>query len=291
MNIRAKDFGNGRPLLRQKRPRRPRGEGLDNFEIPRDESRRSDMRDEDRHRLSGATFPVTYRGGRHDVEVVNLSGGGAMIACSLKPNLAEHLDLHLGQGESMECVVRWVKDGRVGLEFAHETQLRCPEALQAEVLAQVIEQSFADEVAAQPQTYRGRPENRAVARHPLIWGGELLYGPSRWKVRLRNVSESGALLECDRGPRVGAEVLLDLDRAGSVSATVTWLCGDHLGLKFDEPFDMKRLAKSKPRVAPPTWLRPAYLEDAVSERSAWDDAWSRMSIQELQEELEGFLRR
>jgi len=291
VNIRAKDFGNGRPLLRQKRPRRPRGEGLDNFEIHRDESRRSNMREGDRHRLIGASFPITYRGGKDRVDLINLSGGGAMIASRLKPNLAEHLELHLGEGEPIECVVRWVKDGRVGLEFAHETQLRCPEEIQAAVLKEVITASFPEEIYETAPSRARKSDDRKMARHPLIWGGKLLYGPSSWKVRLRNISPNGALIECDGGPRAGSDVLLDLDNAGSVGAKVSWAVGDHLGLQFDEPFDMKRLAGVKPRVAPPTWLRPAYLENDVSAQSAWDDAWGRMSIQELQEELEGFLRR
>jgi hypothetical protein len=135
------------------------------------------------------------------------------------------------------------------------------------------------------------PDARSAPRHPLIWSGELIYGPSSWKVRLRNVSERGALVECPDPPREGCDIVLDLGSAGSVTATISWAVGDHVGVRFDEPFDMLRLAKSKPRIVPRTWLRPGYLENEVRADSAWDEAWSRMSADELRQELEGFLKR
>ncbi len=79
--------------------------------------------------------------------------------------------------------------------------------------------------------------------------------------------------------------------AGTNRATsVTWGVGDEVGLKFHEPFDLNQLAKSKPEVITSNWQRPEF----VKEPSAWDspqpEDWDRMSLEELQESLEGFLK-
>jgi hypothetical protein len=118
----------------------------------------------------------------------------------------------------------------------------------------------------------------------------LAYGPNTWPMRVRNISDSGALVMCAGGPAAGCEILVDLADAGTFNATVSWAVGDHRGLQFDEPFDLRLLKKSKPTVAPPRWMRPAYLEDVPAE-SAWDDAWCRMSVDELREHLEGYMKR
>jgi hypothetical protein len=278
-------------LLKQKRRKETTGEGLSKLLIRREEARHADTRDQDRHRLRRATFPVTYRNRKHSVELVNLSGGGAMIDCRFKPDLCERIDLHLGDGGSVECLVRWVKDGRIGLEFAHETQLHCSGDEQAALLREVINRDFPDETFEAPTATRGMPEQRSNGRHPLIWSGALLCGPNSWKVRLRNVSPTGAMIECEKTMGEGTEVVLDLGEAGSVAATVSWALGDHLGLRFDEPFNMRGLARSKPHVAPATGLSPPYLNPEVTAELPHDDAWGRMSIDDLRSELEGFLKR
>src|SRR4030095_3163065 len=178
-----------------------------------------------------------FRGRNHDVRVVNLSGGGAMIASRLRPSLNEHLELHLGKGSSIECVVRWVKDGRIGLEFAHETQLGCSDDERRELRREVIREAFPDVAVGRTRPRAADSEQRSAARHPLIWAGKLAYGPRSWPLRVRNISETGALIECAEAPAEGCGILFDLAEAGTFNATVTWAVGDHRGLRFDEPFD------------------------------------------------------
>ncbi len=299
MNIRAEIFGGRteRRLLKEKRPKLADSKGLADIEIAREESRRANSREQDRFRLSAAMFSVTYAGAEHDAEVINLSGGGAMIAVDLAPNLGDRLCLHLGEGGSIECVVRWIKDGRLGLEFAHETQLQCPEDEVAAVLRNVIRRDFPDQKFAG----RGRPapppeepltsEQREAIRHPLIWWGDLHHGSHSWHVRLRNISATGVLVECPGQLRVDSEVLLELGKTVAVTASVSWSVGDHVGLKFDEPFDIRRLSEAKPKLMPASWTRPVYLEAQVESDSAWDRAWGRMSVDDLRSQLEGYLKR
>jgi PilZ domain len=283
--------GEDSPLLKRKRPKR-KAEGLDGVKIDREESRHADTRQRDRLPVHGQPCRITYRGGEHDAEIVNLSGGGAMIAAALKPNVAERVDLHLGEDGHVECIVRWAKPGRMGLEFAHETQLECSDEERAALLWDALDRAFPASKPLPASPSSEEPSDQRIAkRHPLIWSAELHARTGSWHVRLRNISATGALIQCSKPLPVGREVVLDLGKGGSVDATVSWAVGDHAGVKFDEPFDMQRLSHARPSVAPARWLRPAYLENEVPEDSTWDASWSRMSVEELKAELEGFLKR
>src|SRR4030095_8941011 len=96
-------------------------------------------------------------------------------------------------------------------------------------------------------------EHRGERRHPLIWSGTLHYDFASSPVRLRNISERGALIESERILPVGAEPLLDLGGPGSGFGTITGTVGDQAGLRFHTPFDMTMLAKGKPQLAPARW--------------------------------------
>lgn len=304
MNIRAEIFGgrSERKLLQEKRPKRSDTKGLVDVAIARTESRRSNNRDQDRFRLNEALFTVSYEGADYEARVVNLSGGGAMISSELHPKIGERLQLRLGGSVegSIECAVRWIKGDRLGLEFAHETQLHCAEDEKAALLRDVINRDFPDQKFAgkaqvpevpAPAVSAGGPEQRSAIRHPLIWSGELHYGTHSWRVRLRNISATGALVECPGSLRIDSEVLLDLAKAGAVTATVSWIVGDHVGLTFDHPFDLHQLSEAKPRLTPHNWKRPDYLKGDLEAGSAWDHDWERLSIDDLRNHLEGFLKR
>jgi PilZ domain len=294
-NIRAEILGGPEErkarVLRQKAPKQANGTALTGVVIPREETRRTDMRHEDRPAADGRVFNVNFRDRIHEVSVINLSGGGAMIAASLDANIGERMDLHVGKGDVVQCVVRWKKGDRLGLEFAHETQLECSEETRTKVLRGAVSKLACD---ADLETTRVEPvsdDNRNAARHPLIWSGELSYRSHKWAVRLRNISETGALVQCPGKLRVGSEVVLSLGEANDVAASVSWVVGDHAGLQFAEIFDVGELSNCKPQVTPPTWLRPTYLQAHVSPDSAWGQPWNRMSLDELRTELEGFLKR
>jgi hypothetical protein len=279
------------PLVATKRPRETKGEGLAAVRVPREEARRKDAREQDRLPGYGQSCRVRYREHDHEVEIVNLSGGGAMIACNLRPNIAERLDLNLGDGGTLECAVRWVKGDRIGLEFAHETRLDCSDDERAAVLLEVIERAFAKAKSAPSTDEDSSSEQRIAKRHPLIWSAELQSRAGRSRVRLRNVSATGALIQCSKTLPLGTEVILDLGKGGSVDGTISWAVGDCAGIRFDEEFDMRRLSRSKPAVAPARWLQPAYLKNEAADESAFADDWSRLSVEELKAELEGFLKR
>ncbi len=300
MNIRSKIFGGGNAaeppvVVKAKKPRGAKADTLNSIPVIREEIRRGNTREADRHRLPDQEVRITHNGRSQEVRLINLSGGGAMVEGDIAPMLWDRIDLHLGENGTTECVVRWLKGGRVGLEFAHETRLDCSADEQAVVLREVIARSFPDiefegPVEVGPSAPNGS-EQRTGRRHPMIWSGEIHHDYQSTPVRLRNISATGAMIECSIPLHVGIEPLLDLGEAGSVFGTVTWVVGDSAGLRFHEPFDLAQLARSKPEVASNRWERPAYLQPGAAADSPWDDKWGRMSLGELREDLEGFLKR
>lgn len=297
MNIRAKIFGGATaaedPLLRSKKPKGTKTDTLQNVSVSREESRSSNDRFETRHRLTDERARVTYRGEDHDVSLINLSGGGAMIGSDFEAALWDRIDLHLGEHGSIECAVRWMRGDRLGLEFAHETHLDCSAGEQAKLLREVITRNFPEiefKVQETAVEHDG-PEHRVARRHPLIWSALLHHDYQSSTVRLRNISETGAMIQSDLALPIGSEPLLDVGDAGSVFATVIWVVGDQAGLHFKTPFDLSHLARSRPQVAPARWTGPTYLNTEDTENSPWAAEWNRMSLGDLRDELEGFLKR
>lgn len=288
------------PVLRDKASSGAAEDDLSSVEIPRSEERTANHRDDDRHRLASEAATARHQGQEHDVEIVNLSGGGAMIRARFKPRLWDMVELVLGEGPAIEGAVRWLRDDRIGLEFAHETRIECPPEERDALLLDVIRKSFPTVKALPERPVENGPEqatagedagNRAELRHPLIWNGEIHFAHDSNRVRLRNISSGGALVEVWMIYPPGAEVMLDLGAAGQYFATVSWAHGDQAGLKFKEPFDVACLAKARPDLMPQRWTRPGFLDFAPDDCSPWDDQWSRQSLADIRADLEGFLKR
>ena len=295
--------GERKPLVVTDKSPRTGGErnALDGARVPRSESRHGNHRGGDRHRLSGETATVLHNGKSHDVELVNLSRGGAMIRCGFVPRLWEIVELRLGEGLGLDAAVRWIKGDALGLEFAHETKIDCEPAERAALLLEVIQRSFPDQgvsfEADTPTELAEQPDeedlgNRDQKRHPLIWKGEIHFAHDSNPVRLRNVSAGGALVDVAIDYPLGAEVMLDLGGAGQFFAFVQWVCGDQAGLRFTRPFDIACLANARPDVTPHSWTAPSFLSGTdADDDSAWHEKWSRSSIAEIRNELEGYLKR
>ena len=292
------------PVVKQKKKRGTKTDDLSTVEVPREEHRIHNNRDDDRHRLAQETATARFEGEEHRVELINLSGGGAMIRADFTPRLWERVDLVFAEGGEIECAVRWIRGDRVGLEFAHETRIECDSADRDALLLDVIHRSFPDvslaardeRPAPQPAASSDDDDNvansrRFERRHPLVWMGEVYFNHSNEKVRLRNISEHGALIESPVNYPLEAEVLLDLGEAGQHFATVSWTCGDKVGLKFNNEFNLKLLGSAKPEVAPHLMTRPGPSRLSSDQDNPWADGWQRQSLEELRDDLEGYLKR
>ena len=102
----------------------PCAEGLAAVAVPRAEARCTNHRDGERQRLTDAHALVQFRRKKHQVDLINLSDGGAMVEGAFEAKLWDKLELFLEDSGAVECVVRWVRGNRFGLEFAHETRNR-----------------------------------------------------------------------------------------------------------------------------------------------------------------------
>jgi hypothetical protein len=287
------------PIIVADKNRRHDGEdALDGDLVHRAEKRSSNHRSNDRHRLSGEVAAVVHEGRSDEVELINLSSGGAMIRGALDLMLWDLVELKLGDSFGIEAAVRWIRDDQFGLEFAHETRVEGDPIERATMLLDVIRRSFddqlidfvPDEAFAAVTVPEAGINDRIERRHPLIWVGEVHHAHDSHQVRLRNVSEGGALIDVTADYPVGAEVMLDLGEAGQFFATIAWACGDQAGLSFKEPFDIGCLAMARPQLMPSNWQAPTFLDSADAD-SPWDKKWSRCSLAEIANELEGYLKR
>lgn len=256
---------------------------------------RGNSRKGDRHRLVGEKALVSLKGAEHEAELINVSGGGAMIGGSFDVAVSDLLKLHLGENGTIECAVCWIRNGRIGLEFAHETQLDCSAEEQAVLLREVIARTYGGVHFGQPSA-RGASsaeddETRRAKRHPLIWSGTLHCCGEQTRVRIRNISATGAMVQCAFQVPAGSEAVLDLGDQVTVSGTVGWAVGDQVGLNFHAHFDVTQLSRSTPEVAPSTWVQPDYLTKAGASASPWDPKWQRLNMHQINDELEGFLKR
>jgi hypothetical protein len=91
---------------------------LDGRIIPRAEKRSIDERSEVRCPAVPGTAVLEFRGRKHVVRLINVSGSGAMVIFPHIPNIGERLPLQLLDRGAVSAQVRWVKDGRIGLSFA-----------------------------------------------------------------------------------------------------------------------------------------------------------------------------
>ena len=93
--------------------------GLEGGMIPRGVRRLFDERDEPRFELDGdlQTAGMAFRGKNHVVRVGNISKSGAMVIFADIPTIGEEVSLHLLDHGAVAGQVRWVRDGRVGINF------------------------------------------------------------------------------------------------------------------------------------------------------------------------------
>jgi hypothetical protein len=254
MNIRSQILGqNGlakSPLVCIKNPKGARSDDLMSIRVQRQESRQVDTRLERRFSLVSEKSRVSRDRGAHDVQLLNVCGAGAMVTSTFEPALWERLELHLGEHGTIDCSVVWIKNGRIGLEFAVETRLDCAEDEQASLLREVIHRHFPEvhfEAPDRPEA-RTSDEHRQEFRHAFAWSGTLHCEYGSTPARLRNISPDGALIETSFELMAGAEPFLDLGAAGSIAGTIVWAEGNQSGLKFHRRFDVGLLARAKPEL-------------------------------------------
>ncbi|HEY0112722.1 MAG TPA: PilZ domain-containing protein [Allosphingosinicella sp.] len=274
--------GEPKPATPIARKAKPKSEGagvggLTKIAIKREETRVTDQRLEDRHRGVVECSTIHFRRKRHQVEVVNVSSRGAMIKSDLPARIGEKLDIEFTPQNRTRCVVRWIREGRIGLEFAEETIFWESGPGQSGAV-------FKYE-GATAEAQREAPVRPAVDREPrqaLLRAGTLYWSGISIPVRLRNISSGGARIDSERQLQPGSEVELDLGEAGFQMAEVRWSKDGQVGLRFAIDFDLDSLAvRSQTGERPPEILKPAYLETETRPDSPWAARFERLTMTDL----------
>ena len=87
--------------------------------IARTEPRRVDDRCEPRMGGVVDRALVTFRDQDHLAHVINLSSRGAMLEVGLVPRIGERVLIQFPECSRMEGFVRWVRGGRLGVNFGY----------------------------------------------------------------------------------------------------------------------------------------------------------------------------
>jgi hypothetical protein len=66
---------------------------------------------------------LVFRGAEYSVPVVNISSRGTMIESALEPRLGESVVIRFQGCSPIYAFVRWMRDGRLGLNFGCELTL------------------------------------------------------------------------------------------------------------------------------------------------------------------------
>ena len=87
--------------------------------IPRSVKRMFDERSEERLDTESQTAILSVRSRNHIVGLVNLSRSGAMLRFTGDAHIGESVSLQLLDRGTIDGQVRWLRDGRMGVYFAH----------------------------------------------------------------------------------------------------------------------------------------------------------------------------
>jgi hypothetical protein len=88
--------------------------------IPRTQPRTADQRSEDRLEDIVDRAVITFRGQEHLVPVVNISARGTMVECDIMPRIGEAVIVQFENCTKIHGFVRWIRDGKLGINFGHE---------------------------------------------------------------------------------------------------------------------------------------------------------------------------
>lgn len=85
------------------------------------------------------------------------------------------------------------------------------------------------------------------------------------KARVRNLSATGLMADCERSVPAGTQLTLELRGIGHVSGSVAWSREDKIGVAFDEPID-PQLARKPVSSVQPGAVVPDYLRSTLRRR-------------------------
>lgn len=237
--------------------------------IRRLERRKVHQRNEDRYVIGNIRAFAKWDHLSTQVKIANMSSNGLMIETERVAEIGTSVSVTFPDCNPVRCSVRWVRDGRIGLEYIEETEILADAGVQ-DMILQKIADLLGDPNAISERRV-GYEQRCKEQRHDLVWVGALSIGHDTYPVRLRNISASGAMLaledECDHIE--GERAMLDLGEAGQVNGLVKWSAGFELGMEFATAFDLSALV-AQPAVHT-DFEYDAAMDRALAEAEAAED--------------------
>jgi hypothetical protein len=216
---------------------------LNGVAISRSESRRSNQRREDRHLDLVDQAALYFRRRRHQVEVINVSNHGVMVRSDLQPNVGETLEIQFEDCNRTRCFARWIKDGRIGLELTDETVI----IARADLRESIVSGRRAGEQPPKLEVKRERERRQSLLRTATLY-----YQQSYCEVRVHNISSQGMMIACELDLLPGTAVVIALlgAAANGLPGRVCWRRPGHMGIKFEQTFDLRILADAMAQSEP-----------------------------------------
>lgn len=228
-------------LARKHAPRRPGARNLLEIAVPRREPRQTHERHEDRRVLSGAKATLMLEKWSMSVPVANISSNGIMIDCQRMFDIGQVVSVALDRCAAIPMIVRWVRGGRVGLEFVAETTIVAQAGVQDFIIETIEREGEVSSRRDRPLV--GAERRKGSPRHALMWLCELTAGATTVAARIRNISCEGAMLSYDEAlaPIIGEPVMLAMGEGRAVAGHIRWTADGFAGLQFFEPFPIEEL--------------------------------------------------
>lgn len=229
-------------IQKKRRKQDPQAKGLSAVSIGRRGARAIHQRNEDRHVLEGTMAKALVGGQEHEVKLLNLSSNGVMIGFDGEVEIGEQLRLVIDECAPITTAVRWMRRGRVGLEFVAETVIIAEAGVQDFIIKTIAREH--ENAGYKPAVNVGAEKRGADKRHPMVWLAKLLWKGGEATARLRNISSTGSMiaLSVPADLERGAEVVLALHEVGTLRARVRWCADRQFGLEFLDPFDVSQMA-------------------------------------------------
>ena len=239
-------------IQKKRRKQVPNAKGLEAVAIPRSGPRSVHQRNEDRHVLRGTKATADIAGEIHEVSILNLSSNGVMIAHEGDLRIGEQVYLTIEDCSPITTAVRWLRAGKVGLEFIAETVIIAEAGVQDYIVKTIRREA---EAAGTAGTLKiGGEQRDAAKRHSLVFMGKARWDGGESTARLRNISSSGAMVALADNTNLakGDALTLSLVNAGELKAHIRWISDRQFGLQFDQPFDVSLLVnENAAELAPP----------------------------------------
>lgn len=245
--------------------------GLAGIAIRREETRRCNQRQDDRHVELVDRAVIRFQRKVHEVAVRNVSSRGAMIESGLTPRIGSRLEIRFADCNETSCVVRWVRGGRIGLEFDRETLIIFANDDRGRLVSGRRE---GEQPTIELKKQRA-PRQSSMLIAQLHWMGRSI------AVRLRNISTDGAMLQAGEDVEEGREVTLEIPDIAALAGRVRWCRSGQVGISFDAPFDLETLTRPAARRETIDYVKPDYLRSDGDPNSPWAARWTKLTAGDL----------